>query len=109
MVRGTVSELIQGHFVGTGVSPLGHPPPVIERGQRQDAGSAATPRAEDPWAVKNARAIQLLGAGDLAAAVALFSQCVAGEPEEPVYRANLAEALARLAQREHEEIGRAHV
>ena len=32
MVRGAVSELIQGHLVGTGVSPLGHPPLVIERG-----------------------------------------------------------------------------
>ena len=38
-------------------------PPVIERGQRQDAGSAPTPRIEDPWMAMNSQAIQLLEAG----------------------------------------------
>jgi tetratricopeptide (TPR) repeat protein len=61
-----------------------------------------TEREGDPWAKKNARAIELLKAGELSAAVALFSECVSGDPTEPVFRANLAEALARLAQEEYE-------
>jgi hypothetical protein len=43
-----------------------------------------------------------LNAGELSAAVALFSECVSGDPTEPIFRANLAEALARLAQEEYE-------
>ena len=77
-------------------------PPVIERGERQSAANVVTEREGDPWAKKNARAIELLKAGELSAAVALFSECVSGDPTEPVFRANLAEALARLAQEEYE-------
>ena len=77
-------------------------PPVIERGERQSAANVVTVKEGDPWAAKNARAIELLNAGELSAAVALFSECVSGDPTEPVFRANLAEALARLAQEEYE-------
>lgn len=77
-------------------------PPVIERGERQSAANVVTVKESDPWAAKNARAIQRLNAGELSAAVALFSECVSGDPTEPIFRANLAEALARLAQEEYE-------
>ncbi len=70
-------------------------PPVIERGERQSAANVVTVKEGDPWAAKNARAIELLKAGELSAAVSLFSECVSGDPTEPVFQANLAEALAR--------------
>ena len=79
-------------------------PPVIERGERESAANVESANAGDPWAVKNKRAIRHLNAGELSAAVALFSECVVGDPTELVFRANLAEALARLAQEEYEAV-----
>jgi len=51
---------------------------------------------------KNKRAVDLLANGKLDAAIALFEQCVDAAPDESVIGRNLAEALARLAQRQHE-------
>lgn len=50
----------------------------------------------------NNRAIELLNEGDLDRAIELFETCQAGEPDEPVFRRNLAEALARGALRDYE-------
>jgi hypothetical protein len=52
---------------------------------------------EDRWADLNRRAIRALEAGDHESACAHFEQCVKGVPDEPVFRRNLAEALARRA------------
>ncbi|MCH2102954.1 MAG: hypothetical protein MK297_02955 [Planctomycetes bacterium] len=79
-------------------------PPVIERGVRRAAVAPPAQRVEDVWTQKNRRAIELLEAGDLEAAVELFAECVAGDPAEGVFRGNLAEALARLARAEYEDV-----
>ena len=69
-------------------------------------GTAPTEEAprglEARWAELNRMAIRALDAGDLERAVAFFQQCAEGVPDEPVFRRNLAEALARRAQRRHE-------
>ena len=51
----------------------------------------------------NREAIDALEAGELERAVELFEECVEGEPDEPVFQRNLAEALARLAVRDRGE------
>ncbi|MCH2107410.1 MAG: hypothetical protein MK291_12290 [Planctomycetes bacterium] len=79
-------------------------PPVIERGVRRAAVAPPPQRIEDEWTQKNARAIELLNQGELEEAVALFAECVAGDPGEGVFRANLAEALARLARELYEDV-----
>lgn len=79
-------------------------PPVIERGVRRAAAVTAPERLEDEWTKKNAEAIRLLNDGALEEAVALFAECVAGDPSERVFQANLAEALARLARVEYEDV-----
>ena len=53
------------------------------------------------WAEANARAIEALGRGELELAVELFESCVEAQPAERVFAHNLAEALARLAVRDH--------
>lgn len=80
------------------------PAPMIERGVRQAAALNEPVRVEDRWTKKNAEAIRLLESGDLERAVALFAQCAAGDPGEAVFRANLVEALARLARVEYEVV-----
>ena len=79
-------------------------PPVIERGVRHAAAVTAPERVEDQWTQKNAEAIQLLNDGAFEEAVALFAECVVGDPTERVFQTNLAEALARLARLEYEEV-----
>ena len=46
--------------------------------------------------------IRALDAGEADRAVSLFEQCVRGVPDEPVFRSNLAESLARRALRRRE-------
>lgn len=50
------------------------------------------------WSEVNDEAIAALENGELELAVELFRQCHEAVPEEPVFAANLAEALARLAR-----------
>jgi len=76
--------------------------PTIERGVRRAVAVTQSERVDEEWTKKNAEAIRLLGTGDFEGAVALFAECVAGDPTEDVFRANLAEALARLARMEYE-------
>jgi hypothetical protein len=79
------------------------------------ATSVEAPLPEDPapfvpidpptgsrFAELNARAIAALEALEFALAVELLEQCLAGEPEQPIFAGNLAEALARRAIDEHE-------
>lgn len=54
--------------------------------------------ATDPWPARNRRGIELLEAGELREAAALFESCAEAVPGEPAYRGNWAEALARLAR-----------
>jgi len=56
------------------------------------------------WTELNERAIQALEAGEFESAVKLFEECHEGEPSEPAFAANLAEALARWA-RALQEVG----
>jgi len=70
---------------------------------RVDEAPSAAPE-HSPFARLNADAIAALEAGELERAVELLERCVAGEPDEPIFRRNLAEALARLAVRDHERI-----
>lgn len=62
-----------------------------------------TVRANDPWPARNQRGIEHLEAGELREAVALFQSCAEAVPDEPAYRSNWAEALARLARSLREE------
>jgi Peptidase MA superfamily len=54
------------------------------------------------WSELNTMGIRALDAGEIDRAVGLFEQCVRGVPDEPVFRANLAESLARRALRRRE-------
>ena len=62
----------------------------------------AAPVAGDEWVELNNEATTDLTAGELVAAVQKFERCLAAEPASPVFAGNLAEALVRLAQLEHE-------
>jgi len=79
-------------------------PPVIERGFRQAAAVHEPERVEDQWTRKNAEAIRRLERGDFEGAAAFFAECVEGDPSERVFQANLAEALARLARMQYEDV-----
>jgi hypothetical protein len=61
---------------------------------------AAAAGVEVRWAKLNKEAIDTLESGEEAKAVERFERCVAAVPGEPVFAANLAEALARLAAKE---------
>lgn len=83
------------------------PAPVI----RREVDATPSPREPlarvrastgDDLAAKNNQAVELLEAGELERAVALLEECHAADTEQPVFRRNLGEALARLAVREHE-------
>ena len=52
------------------------------------------------WAKLNKEAIDALEGGEESKAVEMFERCVAAVPTEPVFAANLAEALARLSAKE---------
>lgn len=91
------------------LQPEAPPPPVV----RREVESAPLPRtstarvrasAGDELAAKNNQAIEALEAGELERAVALLEECHAADREQAVFRRNLAEALTRLAVREHERV-----
>ncbi len=67
------------------------------------ASSAGIPRR---LAELNRQAIEALEAGEHARAVALFEECLAGAPDEPVFARNLAEALARAAREDYADRSR---
>ncbi|TDJ71526.1 MAG: hypothetical protein E2O39_08200 [Planctomycetota bacterium] len=71
-------------------------------GERGEAVGAADGRTSSARRARNERAIAALEQGDYEAAVQLFEQCHAEAPAVEVFARNLAEALARLAAREHE-------
>jgi hypothetical protein len=104
-----------GYWLGR--APLVHEPPVVEAPAAPapmvfERREAPTPRtyevelaaapASSRWGELNRDAIAALERGDLERAVELFEQCVSGEPKEPVFQHNLAEALVRLSMRRHE-------
>jgi hypothetical protein len=90
------------------------PPPLEVLGRREAVPAPAGPPPESvpprtlarasAFADANRRAIEALERGEVEQAVALFEQCVAGEPDEPVFRHNLAEALVRRAVDQRERV-----
>lgn len=71
--------------------------------EREPQGAAAGAGVDARWAAKNREGIAKLKAREHAAAAALFEECVVGVPEEPVFRANAAEAHARLGNEQWEQ------
>jgi hypothetical protein len=70
------------------------------------AAGLANPAAgdmADELARLNNEAVRHLEVGELEPAVEKLQRCVEGDPEREVFRANLAEALARLARVLHDE------
>jgi hypothetical protein len=89
--------------------PAPDPAPLAARRQAADpqAASAAPAVAGQSWNALNNRAVELLASAGqdsalLEAAAGLLEQCHGAEPEQPTFRANLAEALARWAQAERD-------
>ncbi|MFT4541085.1 MAG: tetratricopeptide (TPR) repeat protein [Planctomycetota bacterium] len=75
------------------------PPPVATTTQAKEQ-----PTEEDviDWRELNSRAIRFLEQDLLDDAVSLFEECYEAVPTEDAFRKNLAEALARLAVRDHD-------
>jgi tetratricopeptide (TPR) repeat protein len=77
---------------------------AVFRMQEQELAQAPERTRIDPrWVEKNRAGIEKLKARELEAAVKLFEECVAGVPEETVFRANAAEACARLGNQQWEQ------
>jgi len=64
--------------------------------------SSATNGVEARWADLNQEAIEALNSGEYDVAIKKFEACRAAVPEEDVFTANLAEALARSARELHD-------
>jgi hypothetical protein len=84
-------------------------PRVAERRSLVPVATSAAPKPEPPpaaagddWIELNNEATTDLTAGDLAAAVAKLERCHAAVPDNAVFTGNLAEALVRLAKKQHE-------
>ncbi|MEE8469139.1 MAG: hypothetical protein V3T22_11830 [Planctomycetota bacterium] len=93
---------------GSGARPPARPPDRapqrMPQGAQQPAFAGEEPVAAPagvPWAVRNAQGIEALEAEDLEAALEAFEECHLGDPHEPIYAGNLAEALKRKAVRLH--------
>ncbi len=87
-------------------SPSQRTPIGASRSTKASGVKEPPTRGVDPiWAEKNRSAIQRLEKGEFSAAVVIFEQCVNAVPHEPVFKQNLAEALARLAQEEWDRGG----
>lgn len=88
------------------VDPAPHRVALYPNAQPVEATSKLEPSAVDErWARINTEAIAALGSGANARAAELFEQCHAGVPTEPIFTANLAESLARLASSEFDRGG----
>ena len=94
---GASSAVLEPLDPGAGRAPVEPAAPEADR----DAEVRAASGLRGEWSLKNDDAILALEAGELELAVELFRECVAAVPEEPVFTANLAEALARLARARH--------
>ena len=73
--------------------------PVVEVAAE---ATAAAPAEVDPCILRNDEGILALERGDYEEAVSHFEFCIRTCPDEPAYRANLAEACGRLAVRLHQ-------
>jgi tetratricopeptide (TPR) repeat protein len=106
-----------GFWYGQSRTPSPPPPPValaepepevVDRREVPSSTASAPAPAiaaapvESQWIALNREAIASLEAGEIDHAIELFEQCVAGEPAQPTYRHNLAEALVRRALVDHE-------
>lgn len=90
-------------------TPQAPPPPPVRREVQaplspREAPARVRAPAGDEFAAKNNQAVEALEAGELERAVVLLEECHAADREQAVFRRNLAEALARLAVREHERV-----
>ena len=78
--------------------------PPVELPPRPAPQAPAAPAPQpDPWIELNERGVEAMRARDFRAAVDAFERCAEAVPDEPVYRANLARALASLALVAREE------
>jgi|694.fasta_scaffold05382_4 tetratricopeptide (TPR) repeat protein len=76
---------------------------VFRIGEREPESAVAQPGIDARWVEKNREGIGRLKARKFAEAAQLFEACVAAVPEERVFRANAAEALARLGNEQWEQ------
>lgn len=88
--------------------PLGMPVASLDPSLGPSLGqapgqSSGAPGSADELARLNNEAVRHLEAGELEPAVEKLERCVEGDPKRDVFRANLAEALARLARVLHDE------
>jgi hypothetical protein len=127
-VRSTISIILVGAtavgaaaWFATRSRPVAEPPPApraeldpepepqshrIAIAPIASAQPAAPPATVDQrWAKLNREAIDLLEKGDPERAAGMFDECRAAVPSEPIFAANLAEALARLSLVEYERGG----
>lgn len=78
------------------------PAPVEVAAQRPTYRPEATGPGGRRWTRLNDEGIAALEAGEVTAAIEAFEACHEGDPDEPVYAHNLAEALTRAAMSQHE-------
>jgi tetratricopeptide (TPR) repeat protein len=87
-------------------APVVEPQPdVAPRRPVEDAQASPGGAANDAlreWRELNAEAVACLRRDELERAVELLERCVDAVPDQPVFRSNLAEALARLARSAYE-------
>ncbi|MCZ6598242.1 MAG: peptidase MA family metallohydrolase [Planctomycetota bacterium] len=69
------------------------------------ADEPAEERADLRWVRRNNEAMAELDAGHVARAIELFRECHEAEPENDIFRRNLAESLSRLAWQNYDEGG----
>jgi len=101
-----------GHSAPDPVQETAARPPALDAAPRRvAAGADESPPAQRAaetvdsgarWAEVNRSAIDALEAGEYERAVELFEECLEADPAEVVFQRNLAEALTRMALRDHE-------
>jgi tetratricopeptide (TPR) repeat protein len=106
-VRALFTPVKVAPLASTGIAPAAPSPLQAERqplpGVLGEVLPADDPRAE--FVERNNRAIEALEAERFHEAVSELDACLGAFPEDEVFRANLAEALARRARWRHDEPG----
>lgn len=97
-----IRPIDEGPVVGPGFDP-NFVPAVRPEGTERDAegklvAAAHVPTAHELLVARNQAALDALDRGDIETAVAELKACVEAEPDNAVFRRNLAETLARLAR-----------
>ena len=93
-----IRPIDEGPVVGPGFDPNFVPPPRSARSDDVAVAAARRPSAHELLVLANNEAREALARGDLETALTELQKCVEAEPDNPVFRGNLVEALARLAR-----------